>query len=104
MACVAAQRANRREQMDTVPPLPPSWAVMMDPESAASLRLRLADTPIRAAEGWRGLLGGGQPGDGGQCSPPWWGSGLRPTLAAIRAGKRIALANKETSLVCAGSW
>ena len=27
--------------------------------------------------------------------------GLRPTLAAIRAGKRIALANKET-LVCAG--
>ena len=27
--------------------------------------------------------------------------GLRPTLAAIREGKRIALANKET-LVCAG--
>ena len=27
--------------------------------------------------------------------------GLRPTLAAIRAGKRIGLANKET-LVCAG--
>ena len=27
--------------------------------------------------------------------------GLRPTLAAIRAKKRIALANKET-LVCAG--
>ena len=29
-------------------------------------------------------------------------SGLRPTLAAIRAGKDIALANKET-LVAAGS-
>lgn len=27
--------------------------------------------------------------------------GLKPTLAAIHAGKRIALANKET-LVCAG--
>ena len=27
--------------------------------------------------------------------------GLKPTLAAIRAGKRIGLANKET-LVCAG--
>ena len=27
--------------------------------------------------------------------------GLRPTMAAIREGKRIALANKET-LVCAG--
>lgn len=27
--------------------------------------------------------------------------GLRPTLAAIQKGKRIALANKET-LVCAG--
>ena len=29
-------------------------------------------------------------------------AGLRPTLAAIRAGKNIALANKET-LVAAGS-
>ena len=29
-------------------------------------------------------------------------AGLRPTLAAIRAGKHIALANKET-LVAAGS-
>ena len=30
-----------------------------------------------------------------------WMIGLRPTMAAIREGKRIALANKET-LVCAG--
>ena len=33
----------------------PELAVMMDPESAASLRLRLADTPIRVAEGMEGL-------------------------------------------------
>jgi 1-deoxy-D-xylulose-5-phosphate reductoisomerase len=29
-------------------------------------------------------------------------AGLEPTLAALRAGKRVALANKE-SLVCGGA-
>ena len=58
---VAALTANRDvEQMEKqCRRFQPELAVMMDPEAAASLRLRLADTPIRVAEGMEGLLGGG---------------------------------------------
>ena len=95
---VAALTANRDvEQMEKqCRRFQPELAVMMDPEAAASLRLRLADTPIRVAEGMEGLL------EAASLEAAVVGIvGLRPTLAAIRAGKRIALANKET-LVCAG--
>ena len=55
---VAALTANRDvEQMEKqCRRFQPELAVMMDPEAAASLRLRLADTPIRVAEGMEGLL------------------------------------------------
>ena len=61
---VAALTANRDvEQMEKqCRRFQPELAVMMDPEAAASLRLRLADTPIRVAEGMEGLMA--QP-DGG---------------------------------------
>ena len=64
--------------------------------------LRLADTPIRVAEGMEGLLEAASLEAADTVLTAVVGIvGLRPTLAAIRAGKRIALANKET-LVCAG--
>ena len=101
---VAALTANRDvEQMEKqCRRFQPELAVMMDPEAAASLRLRLADTPIRVAEGMEGLLEAASLETADTVLTAVVGIvGLRPTLAAIRAGKRIALANKET-LVCAG--
>ena len=101
---VAALTANRDvEQMEKqCRRFQPELAVMMDPEAAASLRLRLADTPIRVAEGMEGLLEAASLEAADTVLTAVVGIvGLRPTLAAIRAGKRIALANKET-LVCAG--
>ena len=80
----------------------PRLAVMTDPEAAAELRLRLADTPVRVASGPEGLLEAAGLEEADTVLTAVVGMvGLRPTLTAIRAGKRIALANKET-LVCAG--
>ena len=96
---VAALTANRDvEQMEKqCRRFQPELAVMMDPEAAASLRLRLADTPIRVAEGMEGLLEAASLEAADTVLTAVVGIvGLRPTLAAIRAGKRIALANKET--------
>ncbi len=80
----------------------PGLAVMMDPAAAADLRLRLADTSIRVAQGMEGLLEAASLEEADTVLTAVVGMvGLRPTLAAVRKGKRIALANKET-LVCAG--
>ena len=80
----------------------PQLAVMMDPAAADDLRLRLADTDIRVASGMEGLIEAAALEQADTVITAVVGMvGLRPTLAAIRAGKRIALANKET-LVCAG--
>lgn len=80
----------------------PSLAVMMDPAAAADLRVRLGDTSVRVAGGMEGLLEAAALPEADTVVTAVMGIvGLRPTLAAIRAGKRIALANKET-LVCAG--
>ena len=68
----------------------------------ADLRVRLADTQVRVASGMEGAAGSGVPGGADTVLTAVVGMvGLRPTLAAVRAGKRVALANKET-LVCAG--
>ena len=80
----------------------PQLAVLMDPAAADDLRVRLADTGIRVASGMEGLLEAATLPQADTVITAVVGSvGLRPTLAAIRAGKRIGLANKET-LVCAG--
>ena len=80
----------------------PRLAVMTDEKAAADLRLRLRDTPVRVAAGREGLLEAAQLPEADTVLTAVVGMvGLEPTLAAIRAGKRIALANKET-LVCAG--
>ena len=80
----------------------PELAVMMDPSAAADLRVRLADTSVRVASGMEGLIEAASLEEADTVIGAVMGMvGLRPTLAAIRAGKRIALANKET-LVCAG--
>ncbi|EGJ48111.1 1-deoxy-D-xylulose 5-phosphate reductoisomerase [Ruminococcaceae bacterium D16] len=80
----------------------PELAVMMDEQAAANLKVRLADTPVRVAGGLEGLLEAAELPKADTVITAVVGMvGLRPTMAAIREGKRIALANKET-LVCAG--
>ena len=71
-------------------------------EAAAALKLRLGDCAIEIMYGMQGLLAAATLPEADAVVTAVVGMlGLRPTLAAIDAGKRICLANKET-LVCAG--
>lgn len=80
----------------------PELAVMASREAAESLQAAIADLPIRVSWGEGGLIEAATL-DGVDCviTAVVGMVGLKPTLAAIEAGKRIGLANKET-LVCAG--
>ena len=80
----------------------PRLAVMSTKGSANALATQIADLPIRVAYGEEGLVEAACIEDADCVITAVVGMvGLKPTLAAIRAGKRIGLANKET-LVCAG--
>ena len=82
--------------------LHPLLAAVYDEASADELRLRLADTYIRVSSGMDGLIEAATLPEADIVVTAVVGMvGLLPTLAAIDAGKDIALANKET-LVCAG--
>ncbi len=100
----AALTANRdaRRMEEQCRAFSPELAVMMDPAAAADLRVRLADTSVRIASGMEGLLEAASLESTDTVITAVVGMvGLKPTLAAIREGKRIALAIQET-LVCAG--
>lgn len=80
----------------------PELAVLMDERAAADLKVRLADTSVKVLGGMGGLLEASMLQSADTVITAVVGMvGLKPTLCAIREGKRIALANKET-LVCAG--
>jgi len=80
----------------------PELAVLMDEKAAADLKIRLADTGTKVMGGMDGLVEASVINSADTVITAVVGMvGLRPTMAAIREGKRIALANKET-LVCAG--
>lgn len=80
----------------------PRLAVLYDETAAQELRRRLRGTGIEVMAGEEGLLAAATLPEADTVVTAVMGSvGLKPTLAAIRQGKRIALANKET-LVCAG--
>ena len=80
----------------------PELAVMATSEAAFALKAELADLPIRIRFGDGGLEEAATLTEVDCVITAVVGMvGLKPTLAAIRAGKRIGLANKET-LVCAG--
>ena len=78
----------------------PSLAVMSTPELAEALAKQLQGLPIAILSGKAGLLAAATAADTVITAVVGM-VGLEPTLAAIAAGKRIGLANKET-LVCAG--
>lgn len=80
----------------------PKLAVMATQEAAEALCGQIRDLPVEIAYGEEGLLRAATMQDADCVITAVVGMiGLKPTLAAIRAGKRIGLANKET-LVCAG--
>ena len=80
----------------------PQLAVMATEQAAGELKEALAGEPTRIAWGEEGLIEAATIPEADCVITAVVGMvGLKPTLAAIRAGKRIGLANKET-LVCAG--
>ncbi len=80
----------------------PEVACLWSKEAAARLRVRVADLPVRILSGMEGLMEVAAGTDAQIVVTAFVGMmGIRPTLAAIEAGKDIALANKET-LVTAG--
>ena len=80
----------------------PQLAVMATEAAAKALSQEISDLPIRVKWGEEGLLEAASLPEADCVITAVVGMvGLKPTLAAIRAGKRIGLANKET-LVCAG--
>ena len=80
----------------------PKLAVMATEESARMLADSIRDLPTQVLWGEEGLITAATLPEADCVITAVVGMlGLRPTLAAIRAKKRIGLANKET-LVCAG--
>ena len=80
----------------------PKLAVLWEEEAAASLKTRIADLPVEVAAGMDGLLKMAALREVDTLVTAVVGMiGIRPTMEAIKNGKEIALANKET-LVTAG--
>ncbi len=80
----------------------PRLAVMATKEAAEELKTAISHLPIEVLWGEEGLIAAATIPDADCVITAVVGMvGLKPTLEAIRAGKRIGLANKET-LVCAG--
>ena len=80
----------------------PVLAAVWEEEKAADLRVRVKDLDVRIVSGMDGLIEVSKQKDSEILVTAIVGMlGLRPTVEAIKAGKTIALANKET-LVTAG--
>ncbi len=80
----------------------PALVAVYDEKKADTLRTRLADTDCRVVSGMEGLITLATIPEADLVVTAIVGMiGIRPTVAAIEAGKDIALANKET-LVTAG--
>ena len=101
---VAALTANRSIDLleQQARQFHPDLVAAADETAAVSLAERLSDTDITVLAGEEGVMKAAAYSGADTVVTALVGiAGLRPTLAAIDQGKRIALANKET-LVCAG--
>ena len=97
-----AAGTNVKKMEEQIREFSPSVAAMWTQEAAADLRERVSDLNVRVIWGMEGLLEIAEFPESQVLVTAIVGMiGIRPTIAAIRAGKNIALANKET-LVCAG--
>ena len=80
----------------------PRLAALADEADAKDLRARVKDLDVTVVRGMDGLIEAASFKDADMTVTAIVGMiGIQPTMAAIRAGKDIALANKET-LVTAG--
>jgi 1-deoxy-D-xylulose-5-phosphate reductoisomerase len=87
---------------DQIREFQPKMAVLWEERDAADLRERVRDLPVTVLSGMEGLLEIAVMPEAETLVTAIVGMlGIRPTIAAIKAGKTIALANKET-LVTAG--
>ena len=77
------------------------WAVVADASCHAALRAALAGTSVHVASGADAVVAAASLDADWTMAAITGAAGLAPTLAAIRRGKCVALANKE-ALVCAG--
>lgn len=101
---VVALTTNRRINLleEQARALHPKMVCAMDENAARELKIKLADTDITVLTGMDGLIAcAAESGADIVVTAVVGMVGLLPTMAAIKAGKDIALANKET-LVCAG--
>lgn len=80
----------------------PELVCMTDEKAASDLKTKIADTAVKVVSGAEGLKYAAAYGSSEIVVTAVVGiSGLLPTIEAIKSGKNIALANKET-MVCAG--
>lgn len=80
----------------------PAFVSVSDEKNALDLRSKIRDTKTKVYSGMEGLIAVAEDPDSELLVTGIVGMlGIRPTIAAIKAGKKIALANKET-LVTAG--
>ena len=101
---VVALTTNRRINLleEQARALHPKMVCAMDENAAKALKIKLADTDIAVLTGMDGLIAcAAESGADIVVTAVVGMVGLLPTMAAIKAGKDSALANKET-LVCAG--
>lgn len=81
----------------------PNAVAMADVRSANELKFRLRDLPIKVLSGESGICEGVEDSSAHTVVNAILGkAGLAPTVATLKSGKRLALANKE-SLVIAGN-
>ena len=94
--------SNAERMADQCRKYRPKLAVMSTESAALQLKALIADLPTEIMWGEEGLIAAATIPEADCIITAVVGMvGLKPTLAAIRAHKRIGLANKET-LVCAG--
>lgn len=99
-ALAAGVRVDKMEEQ--IRAFRPAVAGMWTEEAARDLRVRVSDLDVRIVSGMEGLLEIAEMPESSVLVTAIVGMiGIRPTIAAIQAGKDIALANKET-LVTAG--
>jgi 1-deoxy-D-xylulose-5-phosphate reductoisomerase len=92
---------NLRVLADTCRRLKPKFAVVADATQLGAAREALAGLNVEVGAGPNGLVEAGARPSDWVMSAIVGAAGLHPTMAAVRRGATVALANKEC-LVCAG--
>lgn len=100
VAIAAGSNINKLEEQ--IREFHPDVVCVYNEEAAGKLKIMVADTPVKVVTGMDGLIEAAIYKKAEIVVTAFVGMiGIRPTLEAIKAGKDIALANKET-LVTAG--